>query len=490
MALGASRGRQFRAVLTESLLLAVSGGALGTLFAGWLVQLLVATTTLAIPRLDEVRVDSTVLVFACGLTIFAGLLFGTLPAWRLSRGDPQEALRGGGRTASEGPGGLRLREGLISLEVGLSAALLIVAGLLTSSLTRLLEVDKGFAADHVLTVDVRPSGSYYAEPLHREKFFERLLAQAGAIPGIQASAVITDLPARGESWNDPIYLEGATRREERHTVNNRYASPGYFRVMNIPVRRGRAFEEGDRGRSVAVLSEKAANILWPGEANPVGRLFMGEDDKIKTLVGIVGDVRANLQSEPPATAYYPYWQRVPDGVALAVRTAGDPHAIAGALRDALRSEDPQLPVRAIHTMEEMIDGSLAERKFQSTLVMLFAISAMLVASLGIYGVVSYSVTRRRNEIGIRMALGARRSQLLRRVVRQGMVPVVLGLAAGVTAALSLGRIIRGLLFEVQPTDPLTILGVVAALLVVGMLACLIPAIRAARMDALAALRFE
>jgi len=489
-ALGASRGRQFRMVLTETLLLSLSGGALGTLLAAWLVHLLVATTTLNLPRLDEVRVDSTVLAFACGLTALTGLLFGALPAWRQACADPQEALCSGGRTVTDGLAGLRLREGLIGLEVGLSAALLIVGGLLTSSLTRLAQVDKGFEADHILTVDVRLSGSLYADPARRQRFFEQLLAQFNAIPGVQASGLTTELPVRGESWNDPIYLEGVTRPEDRHTVNNRYASPGFFSVMKIPVRKGRAFQEGDRGRSVAVLSEKAANILWRGEANPVGRLFMGEDDKIKTLVGIVGDVRANLQGPPPATAYYPYWQRIPGEVAVAIRTTGDPHAAEAALRAAFRNEDPQLPVQTIRTMEEMIDGSLAERKFQSTLVMVFALSAMLVASLGIYGVVSYSVTRRRNEIGIRMALGAQRSRLLGLVLRQGMLPVVLGLGAGVGVAVSLGRLLRGLLFEVQPTDPLTISGVAAVLLVVGVLACLVPAVRAARMDAVAALRVE
>jgi len=201
---------------------------------------------------------------------------------------------------------------------------------------------------------------------------------------------------------------------------------------------------------------------------------MGEDDKIKTLVGVVAEVRAVLQRDPPPTAYYPYWQRVPGEVALVVRTTADPHTAAGALRAALRSEDAQLPIQAIRTMEEVVDGSVAERKFQSILVMVFAASALLVASLGIYGVVSYSVARRRNEIGIRMALGAQRSQLLGLVIRQGMAPVVVGLAAGMVVALFLGRAIRGLLFGVQASDPLTIAGVAAILLVVGVLACLIP----------------
>ena len=489
-ALGASRGRQFRQILTENLLLAVSGGALGILFASWIVRLLVATTTLDIPRLDEVRLDSSVLMFSFCLTLLTGIVFGALPAWRLTRIDPQEALRTGSHTVTAGRRGLRLREVLISLEVGLSAALLIVAGLLGGSLTRLLQVDKGFDVNRVLTVDIDLTGAHYAEPASRGRFFDRLLTKASAIPGVQASGVVTFLPTLGETWNDPIYLEGATRPEERHTVNNRYSSPGYFRAMNIAIRNGRAFEESDRERGVAVLSEKAAKLLWPGEPNPVGRRFMGEDDKIKTLVGIVAEVRASLQSDPPPTAYYPYWQRVPNEVALVVRTTTDPRTAAGALRTALRSEDAQLPIQALRTMEEVVDSSVAQRRFQLTLMGVFAASALLVASLGIYGVVAYSVARRRNEIGIRMALGAQRSQLLGLVIRQGMAPVVIGLAAGVTIALFLGQAIRGLLFGVQPADLLTIAGVTVVLLVVGALACLIPARRAAGTDAIAALRFE
>jgi hypothetical protein len=260
--------------------------------------------------------------------------------------------------------------------------------------------------------------------------------------------------------------------------------------MNIVIRGGRAFEEGDRGRGVAVLSAKAAKLLWPADPNPVGRPFMGEDDKLKTLVGIVADVRAVLQNEPPPTAYYPYWQRVPDGASIVVRTSGDPHTAAGAIRATLRGEDPQLPIQAIRSMEEVVDRSVAQLRFQLTLMGVFAASALLVASLGIYGVVAYSVTRRRNEIGIRMALGAQRSQLLGLMIRQGMVPVVVGLAAGVGVALVLGRTIRGLLFEVHLADPETIAGVTLVLLVVGALACLIPARRAVGIDTIAALRAE
>jgi len=488
-ALGASRGRQIGQVLTESLLLSVSGGLLGLVLAGWTLRFLVATTTVDIPRLEEVRLDGFVLAFAFALTVLTGLLFGALPAWRFTRHQPQEALRTGSHTVTEARGGLRLRGALISLEVGLSAALLIVAALLTSSLTRLLNVDKGFSADRVLIVDLGLAGSRYLEPAGRERFFDRLLATAGALPGVEAAGVVTQLPTRGEGWNDPIYLEGAPT-ERKYTVNNRYTSPGYFRAMDIAVLSGRMFDESDRGRGVAVLSQKAVKLLWPGEPNVLGRLFMGEDDKPKTLIGIVAEVRASLPSEPPATAYYPYWQRPPGFGSLVVRTNADPRGVGNALRTALRREDAQLPIPAMQTMREVVDGSVAQRRFQRTLMLAFAASGLLVASLGIYGVVSYSVVRRRNEIGIRMALGASRSRLLGLVLRQGMTPVVLGLGAGVLVALSLGHAIRGLLFGVQPADALTILGVSVVLLAVGALACLVPARRAAGTDAVAALRFE
>jgi predicted permease len=489
-ALGASRGRQFRQVLTESLLLACCGGALGIVFAGWILEVLVSAATLDIPRLDEVRLDTSVLVFAVSATLLTGLLFGVLPAWRLTRVAPQEALRTGSHTVTEARRGLRLREGLIGVEVGLSTALLILAGLLTFSLDRLLQVEKGFGVDQVLTFDLDTAGPLYGDQAYRERFFTRLLARVNAIPGVEAAGLITQMPLNGQTWNDPIYLEDHGSRSERHVVDNRYASPGYFRAMNIDVLHGRAFDERDRGQGVAVLSKKAAQLLWPGDANPVGRTFMGEDDAIKTLVGIVADVRATLHEAPPAHAYYPYWQRVPGDAVMVVRTSLGPETAAGPLRAALHSEDPQLPIGVVRSMADVIEGSVAQRRFQSMLVLVFAASAMLVASLGIYGVVAYSVARRRNEIGIRMALGAKRSQLLRLIIRQGMTPVVLGLAAGIAAAVVVGRAIRGLLFEIEPADPLTIAAVALALLTVGLLACFIPARRATGPNTVDALRFE
>jgi predicted permease len=487
-ALGASRGRLFRQVLTESLLLSAIGGVLGVLLASSIVDLLVGTSSLNLPRIDQLRLDARVLTFAVVATAVTGLVFGLLPAWRITRTQPNEALRAGSHTVTEGRRGLRLREGLIGLEVGLSAMLLIVAGLLTASLNRLLQVDKGFDPDHALTFALDTAGPVYGEPEQRDPFFGRVLEKLQAIPGVEAAGFITQLALGGNGWNDPIYL--TAQGSERHPVENRFASPAYFAAMKIPIIQGRAFDHSDRGRSVAMLSQRAARLLWPEDANPVGREFMGEDDKPKILVGVVGDVRANLHEDASPHAYYPYWQRVPGDVVMVVRTRSTPDVAARPIRNALRSEDPQLPLAPIRAMQDVIDGEVEQRRFQSTLIAGFAAAALLVASLGIYGVVAYSVARRRNEIGIRMALGANRSRLLALLVRQGMAPVVVGLLAGITAALVAGRAIRGLLFEIQPADPVTI-AIVALLLVgVGVMACAIPARRATAANTVDALRFE
>ena len=487
-ALGASRGRLFRQVLTESLLLSAIGGVLGVLLASAIVDLLVGTSSLNLPRIDQLRLDARVLTFAVGATALTGLVFGLLPAWRITRTQPNEALRAGSHTVTEGRRGLRLRESLIGVEVGLSAMLLVVAGLLTASLNRLLQVDKGFDPEQVLTFALDTAGPLYDEPETRDPFFDRVLAKLDAIPGVEAAGLITQLPLAGNTWNDAIYL--VPQAGERHSVDNRFASPGYFRAMSIPILQGRVFDASDRGRGVALLSQKAARLLWPGDANPVGREFIGEDDKPKILVGVVGDVRPNIHEDASPHAYYPYWQRVPGDVVMVVRTRSTPDVAARPIRNALRSEDPQLPLAPIRAMQDVVEGEVEQRRFQSTLIAGFAAAAVLVAGLGIYGVVAYAVARRRNEIGIRMALGANRARLLALIVRQGMAPVVIGLLAGITAALLLGRAIRGLLFEIQPTDPVTIAGVAVLLLVVGLMACVIPARRAVGSHTIDALRFE
>ena len=489
-ALGASRGRQFRQALTESLALSIAGGVLGILFASWLVQLLVSTAPIDLARLDQLRVDPVVLGFAIVVTLMTGLLFGVMPALRLTHEDPNLALRSGSHTITEGRSALRLREGLVGLEVGICTALLIVAALLTTSLDRLLSVDKGFEVDRILTFNLDTAGPRYEEPGDRDRFFTRVLSKLEAIPGVEAAGLTIQLPLEGNTWNDPIYHVENGARSERHPVDNRYASPGYFAAMNIGAIHGRVFDDSDRNQHVALLSVKAARILWPDDPNPVGRQFMGEDDQVTTLVGIVGDVRASLHDVSPPHAYYPYWQRVPGDVDVVVRTGLRPEAIAGAIRAVLHSEDPNLPVAPVREMQALVDSVVQQRRFQSTLVVVFAVSALLVASLGIYGVVSYSVARRRSEIGIRMALGARRSELLRLIVAGGMVPVLVGVVSGIATALLVAQAIRGLLFEVDGADPRTI-GLVAVLLLsVGAIACFVPARRATGPNTIEALRFE
>jgi predicted permease len=484
-ALGASRARQMAQMFAESLLVAVIGGALGLVFAGGLLHV-AGGLPLDIPRLDDVRLDDAVLAFTAILTAVTSVVFGAGPAWRYTAVDPQDALRASGRAISDSRGSLRLRSALIGLEVCLSTALLITAVLLSGSLMRVLHVDKGFDVERIVTADVGLAGSRYSDAASRERMFAALLARSNALPGVEASGVVTLLPAAGESWMDPIGLTGGPP----HSVNNRWASPGYFSAMNIEVKKGRVFDDTDRATDVAMLSEKAAALVWPNNPNPVGLAFLGEDGKSKRLVGIVSDVRAVLEEAAPATTYYPYWQRVMPAMTLVVRTSEPSATIVPALRSLIRSADAQLPIPPIRTMTDVINEAVVGRRFQALLVGAFSASALVLSCLGIYGVVSYTVARRRNEIGIRMALGAPRTSVLGLVLAQGMAPIVVGLVSGIALALGVGQAIRGLLFEVRPAEPLVIAGVAAVLLAVGVLACLVPARRAAATNVVVALRIE
>ena len=485
-ALGASRARLFMQALSESLLLSAIGGALGLVLAVGIVRLLVAAAV-QLPRLHELRVDTNVLLFALAAILVTAVVFGVLPAWRLAGHLPGEALRAGGRALTDNKQGARLREMLIGVEVGLSTALLIVALLLSMSLHRLLNVDKGFDTAQAFTFDVDTAGPLYEDAEVRSRFFDRLLSTIEALPGIEAAGFTTQLPLEGNSWNDAIYRDETA---ERHRVENRYASPGFFSAMGIPFLQGRAFDESDRGRGVAVLSQKAVELLWPGDPDAIGRQFIGEDDKSKIVVGIVADVRANLQDTSTAHAFYPYWQRPPGDVAMVIRTRSSADVLAAPIRRALHGEDPTLPISAIVPAQELVDGSVTQRRFQSWLVMVFAVSALLVASVGIYGVVAYAVTRRRNEIGIRLALGAKRLEVIAMLTRQAMTPVLLGVLGGIVEALLMAQVSRSLLFGVEPTDPAIIAGVAALLCSIGLAACLIPARRATTGTTLEVLRSE
>lgn len=488
-ALGATRLRLLRQLVTGSLMLAALGGALGLAIAAGGVRLLVRTAPPDLPRLDQITLDWSVALFALAMSLATGLAAGLLPA-RASMRDPQDALKSGGRTATAGAAALRTRHALIGLEVAVSTALLIVAGLLMVSFVNVTSVDKGFDSGHVLAVDVSLTSVKFSKEPERERLLTGLLARVRSLPGAVSSGLVTVLPSRGEAWIDPVWLEGETRPVfQRPLPNTRVVSPGYFRTMGIVVLRGREYEDADRGRPVAVVSEKLAQQLWPG-ADPIGRHFVNGDGEKRTVIGVVADVRATLTAAPAMIVYYGFWSRAPYGSSIVVRSTGNPGALASLARAAVRDADPAVAIRAIRTLDDVVDASVAQRRFQLFVVAVFAASALLVAALGIYGVVAFSVASRRSELGVRVALGARPADLCLLVIRQGMRPVVLGLAGGLGLALLGGGAIRSLLFGVGPADPVTIAGVLTVLTASALVACFIPARAAALGDPVKALRAD
>ena len=486
-ALGASRGALIRQGLGESGLLALAGGLLGTAIAAAGVELVKAYAPAGIPRIDELALDGRVLAFAALLVGVTGLLFGLLPAWLASRADPQNALRAGSRGATASSGAMRLRGILVASEVGLSAALLILGGMFLNSFVRLIRADKGFRAPTVLAVDIGLSGDKYQAEAARDGFYQRLFASLATQPGVQASAISSALPLQGETWVDGVSANGGASPE--FTVNVRFVSPDFFRTMGIPLVAGRTLSEGDRGHSRAIISRGLAASLWPGQ-DPLGRRFTRGNNTWFEVVGVAGDVRADADHAPVAIMYRGYWDWMPFRTVLAARAAGAPESIAGALRAAIHAADPDVPAPEMHTMSDLLDSSLALRRFQMLLAAGFALMALLVASFGIYAVVSYAVARRTSELGIRAALGARAGDLYRMILWQGMMPVIVGLLAAAAAAVAFGRVLNSLLYEVDGRDPLTIAVVAAVFALVSLAACVVPARRASRLDPLDALRYQ
>ena len=489
-ALGASRARLVRESLAESFSLALAGGALGVAFAYGGLGALLRAAPLDLPRLADVRMDGAALGFALVVSLACGLLFGALPAFRSALHNPQDALKSGSRTATEGVRGMRIRRVLVAVEVGLSAALLITAGLLANSFVRLMKVDRGFDVERVLSVKVSLPSARYAENRPRTVFFDRLLAKAAALPGVTKASVVSALPLEGETWVDVVGTEHDPRPLfERTEVNVRFIGPDYFKVLGVPMRGGRPFQEGDRARPVAIIPRNTAARLWPGQ-DPVGRILLHNDQPAE-VVGVVPDFRStNLDKDPVTMLYIPYWQRPRTSAYLLLRTAMDPRAVAGAVRSAVWEVDGEVPVPEMKTLVEVLDASVAQRRFHMTLLIAFAAAALALASLGIYGVLAYSMARRRAEIGIRMALGAGAADVRRMAVVEGMAPAVCGLAAGIALALAAGQALGSLLFQVSARDPLTIGAVSAVLLAVAAAACLVPAARAARVDPSSALHAE
>jgi predicted permease len=374
----------------------------------------------------------------------------------------------------------------------MSTVLLVAPGLFLASFVRVLRVDKGFAVERVLAIDVVLPRARYAAADARAGFYEQALRRLAAVPGVSSAAAASALPLEGETQVDMLSLEHDTRAEmERPTANIRYVSPDYFATVGTPVRRGRPIAEADRGRGVVVLSERAARALWPGE-DPIGkRVVPGSNDPVSEVVGVAADVRtSSLEREGSLVAYVPYWGRLPSSGTILLRTASEPGSVAAAARAALRQVDPAVPVAAVRTMSQVVSAAVAARRFQLALLALFGITALVTASVGIYGVIAHSLARRTNEIGVRMALGARPADIQRLVLREGLTPVAAGLAAGIAIAVALSRAFRSLLFEVGPGDPLTLAGVAALLGLVAAAACYVPARRATAIGVVEALRLE
>jgi putative ABC transport system permease protein len=493
LALGASRGDLIRQMVTESCLLALIGGALGIALAYSSLGVLVHWAPVDLPRINEVRVDGWVLGFGLMLSLATGILCGALPAWRATLTDPHQELKSGSTRTTDSHHSLRLRQILTALEVGLSTALLLIAALLTISLTRVLRTETGFSVEHILAADVDLTTPEYSKPEQRERFYNAVLVSTQNLPGVTAAGWVNRLPLQGQTGVSTVSIIGDTRLlPEQPITNYRFVSPGYRDAMGIALIRGRAIAEADRGKDVAVISESLAKSLSPG-GDPIGKKCTTSAGSHPTneIIGIVRDIRGVQLDQPPVSMIYvPDWERAESAASLVVRTTADPAAIAGAVRNAIHNVDAGVPISELRPMRQIVSESVASRQFQMALVAAFSIGALILAALGIYGVVSQSVSQRLRELGIRRALGAQNGDVLRLILWQAMAPVGVGLIAGVLAALGAGSAFRAFLFGIGASDPRAILAVVGIVIATAALACQIPVRRALRADPMLALRYE
>ena len=487
-ALGAGRGRVFQQLLVESLVLASAGGAAGLLLARVGLRAGAALLAKQVPRADEITIDVRVLLFVAGSSILTGILAGALPALRAGRTDLNDALKEGGR--HEGAVGVRTRRLLVVCEVALSLVLLMGAGVMLRSLLALRHVDAGYDPRNVLTMHVSLPETRYSTPAQKSAFFDQALQRIRALPGVEAAGAIDDLPAQGGSVQ-PIVLEGHAELlpRDQPTVEVRKITPGYLRAMRIPLLRGR--DVADRDAEVMLVSRSAAALLW-GDADPIGRrvtLPLQSKIVVKEIIGIVGDVKQGELSAAAGAAVYEYTHDRPWGsLSFAVRTTVPPASLAQSAAGIVRAIDPEEPVEDIRTMEAVVDETLTSQRFSALLLGMFAAVALVLASVGIYSVLSYIVRGRSHEIGIRTALGAGTADVVRLVVVEGMTPAIVGIAAGAVAALGSARILEKLVFGVSASDPLTLAAVAGALALVALVASLVPAYRASRLDPLNVLR--
>ncbi|HEV2915195.1 MAG TPA: ABC transporter permease [Pyrinomonadaceae bacterium] len=496
-ALGASRLRVIRQLLTESVLLSVLGGALGLLIALWATDLLIGLSGGEIPRLSAISIDARMLGFTAAVSLLTGIIFGLAPALEASRPDLNVSLKEGGRVAT-GRGRQRFRQALIVSEVALSLVLLIGAGLMMKSFWRLQHVNLGFNPENLLTMYVSLPQTRYPEQSQAALVQQRIVERISALPGVASAASVSILPLSGGNSCDGVMIEGrpAATASDVPCVEVRSISPDYFRTMGVPLVRGRALNDHDTSDApaVVVVNESLVRRLFPGE-DPLGRrINHSAPDKPQVwreIVGVVGDIRHfGPDAEARPEFYEPQLQAPNWGTGLVVRASGDLTNLAAAVRGEVRALDPDLPVYNLKSMEELVSETVAQPRFRTLLLAIFAAVALLLSATGLYGVMNYWVTQRTREIGVRMALGAQARDVLRMVVGQGMILAAIGVAVGLVAAFGLTRLINSLLFNVSATDPLTFACVALALCVVAFLASYLPARRATKVDPMVALRYE
>jgi predicted permease len=497
-ALGAGRRRLIGKAILEQLLLSAIGGALGVWIAWMGLGIFVRTAPFDLPRVKEVALDGRVLVFAAVVSILAGVLVAILPAWRIAARDVQAALRANATAVASERGGLRAHATLLAAQVALSVTLLVVTALLAISFMRVLNIDRGFSAANVLAVDVALPTARYAEEPIRQAAYDRLLDGVRAVPGVEQVTTTSMLPLRGSGQVNFIVPDGTNPPpSERLSGNYRFIAPDFFRTLGIAVLRGRSFTDSERDPSrpaPALVSASTAARLWPGE-DPIGKRFgrrpspTGEQNF--EVIGVVTDARTTaLDRTPPSMVYAPYWWRSWPTMSLLIKSSVDSASILSGVRGVVHDVDPDIAVGKSRPLEGLVDASTAGRRYQTQLFVAFGAVALAIALVGVYAVTSYGISRRRREMNIRVALGARSSQVVALVLRQATTPVVAGMLIGAVGAIAVGGLVASLLFEVQARDPLIVAAVVAIVGSVGVATCGLAARRGLSLDPAAALRDE